>query len=104
MKISHLTAFIGYSVLSASVSAQVFQDVTTQAGFSGSNLAMLVSSFDYDGDGFLDLITSGHVQEIAPYNVTQIFSKVIYIIHYFIFSIVWVALLISCSINLENSE
>ena len=44
-----------------------FTDVTTAAGFSGCPTCQLNSSWahawaDYDGDGFIDIITLGHVQ------------------------------------------
>ena len=47
-----------------------FTDVTTQAGFSGCPTCQLNSSWahawaDYDGDGFIDIITLGHVQNLT---------------------------------------
>src|SRR5436309_15583925 len=45
-----------------------FTDVTTQAGLPGFgelNSSWAVSWADYDGDGFIDLITLGHVQDIT---------------------------------------
>ena len=61
--------------MEAAARAQTFSDVTTAAGFFGENSAMLVSVFDYDDDGFLDLITSGHVQVVVPDNVTQVWHN-----------------------------
>src|SRR5206468_5777169 len=45
-----------------------FTDVTSQAGLPGFgelNSSWCVSWGDYDGDGFIDLITLGHVQDIT---------------------------------------
>lgn len=47
-----------------------FTDVTTQAGLSGCPTCQLNSSWcvawaDYDGDGFIDLITLGHIQNLT---------------------------------------
>jgi enediyne biosynthesis protein E4 len=45
-----------------------FTDVTLQAGFPGVaelNSSWCVSWADYDGDGFIDIITLGHVQNLT---------------------------------------
>jgi hypothetical protein len=45
-----------------------FTDVTTQAGlpgFSELNSSWCVAWGDYDGDGFIDLITLGHIQDLT---------------------------------------
>ena len=52
---------------SAPAAVTTFTDVSTQAGFSGCSTCQLNSSWahawaDYDGDGYVDIITLGHVQ------------------------------------------
>jgi hypothetical protein len=47
-----------------------FTDVTAAAGFSGCPTCQLNSTWahawaDYDGDGFIDIITLGHVQNLT---------------------------------------
>jgi len=58
-----------YAQKSASATASVttFTDVTTEAGFSGCPTCQLNSSWahawaDYDGDGYVDIVTEGHIQ------------------------------------------
>src|SRR5215472_14588351 len=54
-----------------------FTDVTTQAGlpgFSHLNSSWCVAWGDYDGDGFIDLITLGHVQDITT-SITQMWHN-----------------------------
>ena len=51
----------------APAAVTTFTDVSTQAGFSGCPTCQLNSSWshawaDYDGDGYVDIITLGHVQ------------------------------------------
>src|SRR5436189_4810073 len=53
--------------LGATAPVTTFTDVTTQAGFSRCPTCQLNSTWghgwaDYDGDGFIDIITLGHVQ------------------------------------------
>ena len=52
---------------SATATVTTFTDVTAAAGFSGCPTCQLNSTWahawaDYDGDGFIDIITEGHVQ------------------------------------------
>jgi hypothetical protein len=61
--------------IEAAARAQTFSDVTTEAGLLVENSAFLVSVFDYDDDGFLDLITSGHIQLVEPENITQVWHN-----------------------------
>jgi uncharacterized repeat protein (TIGR02543 family) len=55
--------------------AATFSDVATAAGIFGEVSGTLVEVFDYDDDGFLDLITSGHVQVLLPDNITQVWHN-----------------------------
>jgi hypothetical protein len=55
---------------SSTATVTTFTDVTTQTGFSGCPTCQLNSSWahawaDYDGDGFIDIITLGHVQNLT---------------------------------------
>ena len=52
----------------ATATGTTFTDVTLQAGFPGFtelNSSWCVSWADYDGDGFIDIITLGHVQDLT---------------------------------------
>ena len=56
-----------------------FTDVSTAAGFSGCPTCQLNSSWahawaDYDGDGFIDIITLGHVPQITN-SISQIWHN-----------------------------
>ena len=55
---------------SATATVTTFTDVTTAAGFSGCPTCQLNSSWcaswaDYDEDGFVDIITLGHIQDLT---------------------------------------
>jgi hypothetical protein len=61
-----------YAEMPASATAPLatFTDVTTAAGFSGCPTCQLNSTWahawaDYDGDGYVDIITLGHVQSLT---------------------------------------
>ena len=62
MKVSRLGPLFICMFVTANVDAQVFLDVTAQAGFSGLNSSWGSSWADIDNDGDLDVITTGHVQ------------------------------------------
>src|SRR6266446_10524501 len=54
-----------------------FTDVTLQAGFPGFgelNSSWCVSWGDYDGDGFIDIITLGHVQDLTG-SISQVWHN-----------------------------
>jgi hypothetical protein len=48
-----------------STAAATFTDVSTDAGFSGMNASWGMSLFDYDRDGWIDVLTYAHLQEVT---------------------------------------
>ena len=63
----------------ATATVTTFTDVSTQAGFSGCPTCQLNSSWshawaDYDNDGYVDIVTEGHVQNLTN-SISQVWHN-----------------------------
>ncbi len=74
MKLPQIVTSLLCVAFSTGLSAQVYEDITTAAGFYGLNSSWGSAWADMDNDGDLDVITIGHVQSITD-SISQIWRN-----------------------------